>query len=534
MQKWILPTLSELLALLGDKAQRAEKNWDDEIIACENLQSDSVSQETALRQWSIAIAATEELLLQNIKGTTSPTLPPQGIVIASPAPIWSHAALVANLSAWVFVPEALAKAAKKLQLAPAAIAAPTRTAACFQQLPLLADDPLAQEEFCLVLTANFSLILVLGTDANGDLTFQFSFDPEIIEQAWQLLRSRLLLFDSDSTAKLEDAVAKYYPTAPDYRTVTQFSRLLLKHSQLGETRTGVLAEHSAPSKQPRENNSDRPAIATHASHRPDVELLQAFAHEIRTPLTTIRTLTRLVLKRKDLAPEVKKRLETIDRECTEQIERMELMLRAAEIVEKATLNALSNSAGNLPNPRVKNTIAQLTAMSLAQVLQQSIPRWQQQASRRNLTLDVVVPQQLPTVVSDPTMLDRILTSLIENFTRNLTAGSRIQVQVIPAGNQLKLQLLYQSQSGESEQSQQFDKVAPKVKSLGQLLMFQPETGNISLNLAATKHLFQAIGGKLIVRQRPHEGEVLTIFLPLEVSHNEFLAHSIGSINHPVA
>jgi hypothetical protein len=50
-----------------------------------------------------------------------------------------------------------------------------------------------------------------------------------------------------------------------------------------------------------------------------------------------------------------------------------------------------------------------------------------------------------------------------------------------------------------------------LKSLGQLLMFQPETGSLSLNLSVTKHLFQALGGKLIVRQRPQEGEVMTIF-----------------------
>jgi signal transduction histidine kinase len=50
-------------------------------------------------------------------------------------------------------------------------------------------------------------------------------------------------------------------------------------------------------------------------------------------------------------------------------------------------------------------------------------------------------------------------------------------------------------------------------------MFQPETGSLSLNLNVTKHLFQALGGKLIVRQRPQEGEVMTIFLPLEVSSN---------------
>jgi len=94
------------------------------------------------------------------------------------------------------------------------------------------------------------------------------------------------------------------------------------------------------------------------SLRPDVELLQAFAHEVRTPLTTIRTLTRLLLKRRDLATDVSKRLEIIDHECTEQIDRMELLFRAAEL-ETST---------------IKHTSTHLTVMSLAQVLQHSIPR----------------------------------------------------------------------------------------------------------------------------------------------------------------
>jgi signal transduction histidine kinase len=56
---------------------------------------------------------------------------------------------------------------------------------------------------------------------------------------------------------------------------------------------------------------------------------------------------------------------------------------------------------------------------------------------------------------------------------------------------------------------------PLLQALGQMLMFQPETGSLSLNLAVTKNLFQAIGGKLTVRQKAEQGEVLTIFLPLE-------------------
>jgi hypothetical protein len=215
-------------------------------------------------------------------------------------------------------------------------------------------------------------------------------------------------------------------------------------------------------------------------------------------------MTRLLLKRHDLPANVISRLEVIDHECTEQIDRMELLFKAAELETTAS---------------VKSSKTQLTPMSLDQVLQQSIPRWEQAANRRNLTLNVVLPQQLPTVVSNPTMLDRVLTSLIENFTRSLPSGSHIQVQVIPAGDQLKLQLSPQFQCKGTSKIPT-PATPPIRKALGQLLMFQPETGTISLNIAATKHLFQAIGGKLIVRQRPHYGEVLTIFLPLEVTNKQ--------------
>jgi signal transduction histidine kinase len=458
----MLPTLNEILAWKFNQAQ-----------AC-------VEQE-----WKAAVTATEEFLLQVIESDLGDrSLSPQGIVLASASPLWSER--LHCLPTWVFGASQNAEIA--LKLPPANVNLGDRTAA-LQQLSLANSDPLLEEQFCLVLTAKFSLLLVLSFDSSGNRGFRFSFAPEEVIKVWKLLRSHLLLTNPHfEIEELDTLVAKFHPVAPDYRVVTDFSHLLLKHSQIKATSDRPKEEH----------------LVTQNSHRSDIELLQAFAHEVRTPLTTIRTLTRLILKRQDLAPEVKKRLEVIDSECTEQVNRMELIFRAAELVEKAA---------------VPNTLTRLTVMSLGQILQQSIPRWQQQANRRNLTLDVVVPQQLPTVVSDPTILDQVLTGLIENFTRNLMAGSHIQVQVIPAGNQLKLQLIHQSFSGEGDKSVPPQYVAPTVKSLGQLLMFQPETGNISLNLKATKYLFQAIGGKLIVRQRPHEGEVLTIFLPMDLSHS---------------
>jgi hypothetical protein len=122
------------------------------------------------------------------------------------------------------------------------------------------------------------------------------------------------------------------------------------------------------------------------------------------------------------------------------------------------------------------------------------------------------------------MLDQVLTGLIENFTRRIPEGGHIQVEVTPAGDQLKLQLQSQSQRypDENGDSPAANINQPTLKSIGQMLMFQPETGCLSLNLNVTKNLFQALGGKLIVRQRPQQGEVLTIFLPLEVGNTKKL------------
>ena len=104
-----------------------------------------------------------------------------------------------------------------------------------------------------------------------------------------------------------------------------------------------------------------------------------------------------------------------------------------------------------------------------------------------------------------------MTGLVENFTRNLPSGSRIQVEVTPVGDRLKLQLQSQQEADEHPHTTHKQR-----HSIGQLLTFQPETGNLSLNMNVTKNLFQLLGGKLIVRQHPQQGEVLTIFLPLSM------------------
>nr|WP_322744207.1 MULTISPECIES: HAMP domain-containing sensor histidine kinase [unclassified Coleofasciculus] len=499
-----------------EKGQRgATSSWTKELIRSQ-------------REWKSAIASLEQLLLQLISqaGSGCDSLSLQGLVLSGPVPILCHADLLSRFQTGIFTTEALKGWSwMPFQLPAAKQKQPPQVNASTCELPLFPADPLASEQFCLVFTPNFSLVMVCGQDQTGIPAFRFSFDPEDIQQAWASLYPRLLLTSPHQLSRLETLVKQFDTQPPDYRFVMQFGRLLLQNlpdmPQAEKIETIPItpscpvtqAFKSQPASetlrdrewQPLTKNEPRNGskLSQSPEATPDIELLQALTHEIRTPLTTIRTLTKLLLKRRDLVPEVIRRLEIIDHECTEQINRMELIFRAVELETAAAKKAPVN----------------LTSMSLAQIFQHSIPRWQKQAQRRNLTLDVVLPQNLPTVVSNPNLLDQVLTGLVENFTRTLPAGSHIQVQVTPAGDQLKLQFQSQSDDENSDsQNNSENSTCSTLKSIGQLLIFQPETGCLSLNLNVTKHLFQALGGKLIVRQRPQEGEVMTIFLPLEVGN----------------
>ncbi|WP_088239711.1 sensor histidine kinase [Calothrix rhizosoleniae] len=495
MYKWILPSLKEVVTTNQST-----------FVECSSAK--------AQQQWRMSLAAAEQMLLSNVENTNHNSIP--GLVFTGPVPVFSQPQLAHQIQTITFTGKPFNPLAlMPFQMPTVDVNPDLKVNPQESVLPLLPVDPLAQEQFCLIFTGKFRLLLVLTPEENGSRHYLFSFEPEVVQQAWQALGARVMLTNPNLFADLELLVQQYPQAQPDYRQVVQFSQLLLTYIPEPEVKTETVAKgqnEKGNSSLPDSGLDEQDTISngvenSHSyTQRNDVELLQAFAHEVRTPLTTIRTMTRLLLRQKDLSANVIKRLKIIDCECTEQIDRMELLFQAAEL----ETSPVGKTTTKTP----------LTAMSLDQVLQQNIPRWQETASRRNLTLEVVLPQQLPTVISNPVMLDRVLTGVMENVTRNLPSGSHIQVQVIPAGNQLKLQLLPLPQSQEPDRKSAFSCTPPIRKALGQLLTFQPETGTISLNLSATKHLFQEIGGKLIVRQRPRHGEILTIFLPLEIQDKQ--------------
>ncbi len=473
MGEWILPTLSQILSFEATALPRPVMS-----IASRQLQAE--------HHWTGAIAALESLLeFQSHDTLGDEAAHSSGLVLSGPFPLLSHSKLLDRFNVLAFtVDSSLHSITSFFRLPPATESLHTTTTTS-GTLSLLPTDPLAAEHFCFVLTKKFSFVMVMGEDSDRQPGFWFSFDPENVLRAWQVLRLRVMMLSQRQLQTLDAMVEKFPPVVPHFSTVSQFSQALLSY----------LPPIEAPHlHQP----ISVPTAAVHADrgHSLDVELLTAIAHEVRTPLTTIRTLTRLLMKRKDMAADAVKRLEVIDRECSQQIDRFGLIFRAVEL-------ETSQSKG-----------VSLTATCLNDVLSRSIPRWEKQASQRGLVLSVVLPEGLPSVASDPMMLDQALTGLIERSARSMPPGSKIEVEVSLAGSQLKLQV-------ETHPNEDYAAHKPLLQSLGQMLTFQPETGVLSLNLTVTKNLFNAIGGKLTVKERSaHHGELFTLFLPLQDSQGD--------------
>jgi hypothetical protein len=177
-------------------------------------------------EWFAAIATLESLLLKHYPTHTEPTR--QGLILSGPSSLLGHPELVSGFQMGIFAPKPLKEwDLARFQLPSADPQTEFQFTGNILELPLLPYDPLATEQFCLVFTTQFGLMMVLGEDDWGLPTFHFSFDPKAIEQGWEILQSRIL---PRQRQQLKSSIGQFTPPIPDYKIVTEFSRQLSRRN----------------------------------------------------------------------------------------------------------------------------------------------------------------------------------------------------------------------------------------------------------------------------------------------------------------
>ncbi len=435
------------------------------------------SEDNVRRQWWAALATLQEDFLL-------PRQPLDGLWLAAPLPALYEPALLQQLQGWVWAPRELDDLLPgSAPLLPGA--GKGAGTAGFQRLVLEEED--GTDPLLLVITPRLQVALCLDGPPEGRRLI-VRFDPAALSEALRLIHERLLAHDPEASSALRSALQRLGPLRSDDQLGLRFwPRMGERLAAMAPSLTlqplvhgGTVRERSA---------SDTPrAISS------ELALLEALTHEVRTPLATIRTLIRSLLRRSDLSPVVRQRLEQIDGECSEQIDRFGLIFLAAELQRQPVSEApLENHA--------------LARTDLSLVLRQHQELWQRQLARRGLQLELEITAGLSPVLSDPARLETTLGGLIDRFSRGLPSGSRVSVSLLPAGSRLKLQLSSEGhrleETASAEDSEQRELVGP-------VLSWNPATGSLQLSRQATQRLFHRLGGRLTERS----GSGLTVFFPV--------------------
>jgi len=422
------------------------------------------------RQWWAALATLQDDLLQDVANDG-------GLWLASPLPALYEPLVLQRLQGWVWTPERVGGLlTPQAALLPGTPDAGATEGGRFRRLPLRPAD--GTDPLLVVITPGVQVGLCLAGSA-GERQLVVRFDPVVLTQALALLNERLELSDPGEASRFRQRMQALGPLHSDPALGVRFwPRLADRLAAIAPSVTlqPVLQAHQPASPEQRGD---------------ELGLLEALTHEVRTPLATIRTLIRSLLRRTDLSLVVRERLEQIDSECSEQIDRFGLIFLAAELQRQPA-----------ETEETKERSAQLARTDLSALILQLSELWQRQLERRGLRLQVVISPDLPSVLSDPARLETTLGGLIDRFSRGLPSGSRVRLSLRPAGSRLKLQLNSSASSSEPDKGQQ--------RAVGPVLSWNPATGSLQLSRQATQRLFRRLGGRLT--DRGDQG--LTVFFPV--------------------
>ncbi len=433
-----------------------------------------VDEPTVRRLWWAALETLQNHIL-------APMDFEKGVWLASPLPALYEPKLLNRLHGWVWAPEAL----ESLQSPQIGLLPPSRVRSAMQEkheveaeryrrLPLQKED--GHDPLLIIITPVIQIALALHGD-DGQRNLIVRSDRETLGDLLKMLDLRLKHEVPSQALELRKSLANLGQLHTKDGLEQLFWPLLAE--RLAGMAPSFTLQTLPEKSQPADQSTDPSG---------EITLLEALTHEIRTPLATIRTLIRSLLRRTDLADLVVNRLKEIDAECTEQIDRFGLIFNAAEL------------------QRNQSDESRLASTDLGRMLVMLEPGWSEQLERRGVTLNINIAPDLPHVLSDPQRLELMLGGLIDRNTRGIQPGGTLLMELRPAGHRLKLQILSKTPSSQEEGPSGIEPNAD----LGPVLSWNPSTGSMQLSQAATQKLLASLGGK--VKRRRDSG--LTIFFPI--------------------
>ena len=221
------------------------------------------------------------------------------------------------------------------------------------------------------------------------------------------------------------------------------------------------------------------------------ELLANVSHDLRTPLTTLQTHLETMSMKDDLSADERRTYLAVALQQCRRLVRL-----VDQLLELAKLDARQVTFS--PEPFQLAELAQDVVLKFAR------------SPRRGVTLTFEPPpQNVPLVVGDIALIERVFDNLLENAVRHARAGGRVTVSLTP-GSQAVRVAVHDTGSGipDGERDRVFDRFYRGDKSR------PSESGYAGLGLSIARAILELHGGFIDFVSAAAEGTTFFFVLPI--------------------
>ncbi len=219
------------------------------------------------------------------------------------------------------------------------------------------------------------------------------------------------------------------------------------------------------------------------------ELTANVSHELRTPLTSIKGFTETLLDGAMRDEATCRRFLTI---IQSEVDR--LVKLVDDLLDLSRLES-------------RHVTLDLQPVDVGALAAHTADKLRPLADAGGLTLLVQAP---PGVVApaDRDRLEQVLTNLIDNALKYTPPGGRVEVSVVPRGEEVEVTV---SDTGRGIPPEDLPHVFERFYRVDRSRT--RGSGGTGLGLAIARHIVEAHGGRISVRSRPGEGTTFTVTLP---------------------
>jgi signal transduction histidine kinase len=227
------------------------------------------------------------------------------------------------------------------------------------------------------------------------------------------------------------------------------------------------------------------------------ELIANVSHDLRTPLSIIKGYVEtLQLKGRSLSPEEKEKYLDIILESTGKLSTL-----VTQLFEYSKLEA--NEIKPLKEP-----------FSLCDLVQDTLQQYKMILEERNISLTSNLENQVPLVFGDVSLIERVITNLMDNAIKYTPTGGSINVVIVTGDNSVLFRI---EDSGpgiaESEQKYIFERFKQGQEN-------RKAKSGAGLGLAIAKKILDIHASYIKVESQPNKGAVFIFSLPQHISNQQ--------------